>query len=222
MTMAAPGPGPGKSPRSGGAAFLVALGILLSRMIGLVRQAIFARYLGLSDAADVYTVAFRIPNFLQNLFGEGALSASFIPVYAGLLAQGRREDARKVAGAIATILGLVVALIVLAGVLATPQLMSVIAPGYSGAKRELGITLVRIFFPGAGLLVLSAWCLGVLNSHRSFLLPYAAPVMWNLAIIFALIWEGPRGGAEQIAIWAAWGSVIGSGLQLIVQLPMVR
>lgn len=222
MTASSPGPVPGKPPRSGGAAFFVALGILLSRLIGLVRQRIFARYLGLSDAADVYTVAFRIPNFLQNLFGEGALSASFIPVYAGLLAQNRREDARRVAGAVATLLGLLVSLIVLAGVLGTPQLMSLIAPGYTGAKRELGITLVRIFFPGAGLLVLSAWCLGVLNSHRSFLLPYAAPVVWNLAIIFALIWQGPRGIPSEIAIWAAWGSVIGSGLQLLVQLPMVR
>ncbi|HKV74746.1 MAG TPA: murein biosynthesis integral membrane protein MurJ [Gemmatimonadales bacterium] len=222
--MSAPDPAPpsGKPRRSGGAAFFVALGILLSRLIGLIRQRIFAKYLGLSDAADVYTVAFRIPNFLQNLFGEGALSASFIPVYAGLLAQGRRDEARRVAGAVVTILGFVVALIVLAGVLGTPQLMSVIAPGYTGAKRELGITLVRIFFPGAGLLVLSAWCLGVLNSHRSFLVPYAAPVMWNLAIIFALIWQGPNGVPEQIAIWAAWGSVIGSGLQLLVQLPLVR
>lgn len=222
MTESAPGAVPGRPPRSGGAAVFVALGILLSRLIGLIRQRIFARYLGLSDAADVYTVAFRIPNFLQNLFGEGALSASFIPVYAGLLAQNRREEARKVAGAVATLLGLLVSLIVLAGVLGTPQLMSLIAPGYSGAKRELGITLVRIFFPGAGLLVLSAWCLGVLNSHRSFLLPYAAPVVWNLAIIFALIWQGPKGIPSDIAIWAAWGSVVGSGLQLLIQLPLVR
>jgi putative peptidoglycan lipid II flippase len=222
MTESAQGAVPGRRPRPGGAAVFVALGILLSRLIGLIRQRIFARYLGLSDAADVYTVAFRIPNFLQNLFGEGALSASFIPVYAGLLAQNRREEARKVAGAVATLLGLLVSLIVLAGVLGTPQLMSLIAPGYSGAKRELGITLVRIFFPGAGLLVLSAWCLGVLNSHRSFLLPYAAPVVWNLAIIFALIWQGPKGIPSDIAIWAAWGSVVGSGLQLLIQLPMVR
>lgn len=222
MTEPAPGTGPGKRRRAGGAAFLVAVGILLSRLIGLIRQAIFSRYLGLSDAADVYTVAFRIPNFLQNLFGEGALSASFIPVYAGLLAQERRDDARRVAGAVASILGLVVALIVLAGVVFTPVLMSIIAPGYVDEKRELGILLVRIFFPGAGLLVFSAWCLGVLNSHRSFLLPYAAPVLWNAAIIFALIWEGPRGVPEQTVVYAAWGSVIGSALQVMVQLPVVR
>ena len=70
--------------------------------------------------------------------------------------------------------------------------------------------------------MLSAWCLGVLNSHRSFLLPYAAPVVWNLSIIFALIWQGPHGIPSDIAIWAAWGSVVGSGLQLLIQLPMVR
>src|SRR5205814_1455082 len=103
------------------------------------------------------------PNFLQNLFGEGALSASFIPVYAALVARGDRRDADRVAGAVATVLAIVVSVIVLIGVLATPILIALIAPGFSGAKRDLTIELVRILFPGAGLLVLSAWCLGVLN-----------------------------------------------------------
>jgi len=218
-------PDPGVSPRpgrtSGASAFLVGAGILLSRLAGLIRQRVFSHYLGISDAADAYTVAFRIPNFLQNLFGEGALSASFIPVYAGLLAQGRRDEARRVAGAVAGLLGLLVGGLVLVGVLATPLLIDLIAPGFSGAKRELSITLVRIFFPGAGLLVLSAWCLGVLNSHRSFLLPYAAPVLWNAAIIGALVWQGNRLEPGPLAIAAAWGAIVGSGLQFLIQLPAV-
>ena len=221
MTATAPGasPRPGRTP--GASAFLVGAGILLSRLAGLIRQRVFSHYLGISDAADAYTVAFRIPNFLQNLFGEGALSASFIPVYAGLLAQGRRDEARRVAGAIAGLLGLVVSGLVLVGVLATPLLIDLIAPGFSGAKRELTITMVRIFFPGAGLLVLSAWCLGVLNSHRSFLLPYAAPVLWNAAIIVALAWQGSRLEPGPLAIAAAWGAVVGSGLQFVIQLPAI-
>src|SRR5213083_3461628 len=97
-------------------AVLVAIGILCSRLTGLVRQRAFSHYFGLqSDSADAFSAAFRIPNFLQNLFGEGALSASFIPVYASLLARGEREDADRVAGAVASLLALVVAVVVLIG-----------------------------------------------------------------------------------------------------------
>ncbi len=149
---------------------MVAAGILLSRIIGLVRNRVFAHYFGTSIAADAFNAAFRIPNFLQNLFGEGVLSASLIPVYAGLRAEGRTREAAAVATAVASLLGLVVSLLVLAGVLLAPWLIDVIAPGFEGEKRELTVRLVRILFPGAGLLALSAWCLGVLNSHRRFFL----------------------------------------------------
>ena len=93
---------------------MVASGILLSRLVGLVRNRVFAHYFGTSDAADAFNAAFRIPNFLQNLFGEGVLSASFIPVYAGLRARGDEAEARRVAGAVAALLGLVTAALVLA------------------------------------------------------------------------------------------------------------
>jgi putative peptidoglycan lipid II flippase len=200
---------------------MVAAGILLSRLVGLIRNRVFAHYFGTSDAADAFNAAFRIPNFLQNLFGEGVLSASFIPVYAGLRARDETEEAGRVAGAVAALLGVATAVLVLLGVLLTPWLIAVIAPGFEGAKRELTIRLVRILFPGAGLLVLSAWCLGVLNSHRRFFLSYAAPVLWNLAIIASLIAFG-RGLAQyRLAEVAAWGSVVGSLLQLGVQLPTV-
>ena len=199
---------------------MVALGILLSRLVGLVRNRVFAHYFGTSDAADAFNAAFRIPNFLQNLFGEGVLSASFIPVYAGLRARGEHEEARRVAGAVAGLLALVTSLLVLAGVLLTPWLIAAIAPGFQGEKRELTIRLVRILFPGAGLLVLSAWCLGVLNSHQRFFLSYAAPVLWNLAIIASLLARGSL-GQFALAEVAAWGAVLGSLLQFAVQLPTV-
>ena len=113
-------------------AAMVAAGILLSRILGLVRQRALAHFLGNSSVADAFTAAFRIPNLLQNLFGEGALSASFIPVYAGLLADDDRAEADRVAGAIGALLALVVAGIVVLGVLTSPFLVTVIAPGFSG------------------------------------------------------------------------------------------
>ena len=122
---------PGEGARVGGGAFLVAAGILVSRLAGLIRQRVFAHYFGLrNDAADAFTAAFRIPNFLQNLFGEGALSASFIPVYAALVARGDRREADRVAGAVASVLTLIVSTVVLIGVLATPLLIGVVAPGF--------------------------------------------------------------------------------------------
>jgi putative peptidoglycan lipid II flippase len=201
---------------------LVALGILCSRLTGFVRQRVFAHYFGLqSDAADAFMAAFRIPNFLQNLFGEGALSASFIPVYAALVARGERDQASRVAGAVAALLALVTSLLVLLGVLATPLLVTLIAPGFRGEKRDLTIAIVRVLFPGAGLLVLSAWCLGILNSHRRFLLSYIAPVIWNVSMIVTLLWRGALTPLPQLAVYLAWGALVGSFLQMLVQLPAV-
>jgi putative peptidoglycan lipid II flippase len=208
-------------PSTGRSAFFVGSGILISRIIGLIRQRIFAHYFGTSAAGDAFSAAFRIPNFLQNIFGEGALSASFIPVYAKLLAQEDEEKASHVANAVLGLLALITSLVVLVGVLATPLLIDFIAPGFQGETRELTIHLVRILFPGAGLLVLSAWCLGVLNSHHRFFISYTAPVVWNLAIITALIAYGGKVGQFPLAAVVAWASVIGSALQFGIQLPTV-
>lgn len=202
-------------------AFLVGAGILISRIIGVLRQRIFAYYFGTSDAADVFTQAFKIPNFLQNVFGEGALSASLIPVYAKLLAQGDEKEANHVANAILTLLALLTSVLVLLGVLLTPYMIGFIAPGFEGEKREMTIRLVKILFPGAGLLVMSAWCLGILNSHRKFFLSYTAPVIWNCAIIASMLLYGSRVEQNYLAEITAWGSVIGSGLQFVIQLPTV-
>jgi len=208
-------------PSTGRSAFFVGAGILISRIVGLIRQRIFAHYFGRSGAGDAFSAAFRIPNFLQNVFGEGALSASFIPVYAKLLAQEDEKEAAKVANAVFGVLALVTSLIVLIGVFATPYFVTAIAPGFQDERRELAIRLVRIFFPGAGLLVLSAWCLGVLNSHHRFFISYTAPVAWNAAIIAALVFFGHRLDLDPLAEATAWASVIGSGLQFAVQLPTV-
>ena len=201
-------------------AFLVAAGIFLSRVAGLIRDRVFAHYFGNSAVADAFRAAFRIPNLLQNLFGEGVLSASFIPVYARLLASNEKEEARKTAGAVAALLMLSTSVLVLLGVLTAPWLIDAIAPGFQGEKRSLTVLLVRILFPGAGLLVASAWCLGVLNSHRKFFLSYTAPVLWNIAMIVGMIAFGRR-PQNSLVVSTAWASVVGSALQVAVQLPTV-
>jgi len=204
-----------------GAASLVALGILLSRITGLVRERVFAHYFGSSMAAGAFKAALRIPNALQNLFGEGVLSGSFIPVYARLLEEGDEKLADRVAGVVASFLALFVALIVVAGVALSGPIVTFLAPGFTGETRELTISIVRILFPGMGLLVLSAWCLGILNSHRRFFVSYSAPVLWSLSMIVAMVAFGRRVTAEQLGIVLAWGTVVGSGLQFGVQLPFV-
>jgi putative peptidoglycan lipid II flippase len=207
--------------RTGSAAVLVAAGILASRVIGLVRNRVLAGYLGTSIASDAFNAAIRIPNFLQNLLGEGALSASFIPVYARLVSEGDEENAGRVAGAVFALLATVTSAVVLLGVLFAPALTDLIAPGFAGEQRDLTVRLVRVMFPGVGLLVLTAWCLGVLNSHRRFFLSYAAPVVSSLAIIAALVLFGDGAALPRLAEIAVWGAFAGSALQLGLQLPFV-
>ncbi|MGC4001386.1 MAG: murein biosynthesis integral membrane protein MurJ [Anaeromyxobacter sp.] len=210
-------------PRDHGSrhAFLVAAGILLSRLLGLVRQRVFAHALGSGVVAGVFSAALRIPNLLQNMLGEGILSSSFIPVYANLLARGEEEEADRVAGAVAGLLSAVTAVLVVAGILGAPWLVDAITPGLSGQERALAVQLVRILFPSTATLVLSAWCLGVLNSHRRFFLSYAAPVVNNLAVIAVLVALGGRLEEERLGLWVAWGYVAGAVLQVGVQLPSV-
>jgi putative peptidoglycan lipid II flippase len=213
------GPGRGR----GGGALAVAAGIFLSRIAGLVRERVIAHYLGLSPAAAAFRAALRIPNLLQNLLGEGVLSASFIPVYARLLAEGKHAEARRVAHVIGTLLGLVAATLGALGVLAAGPLVDLLAPGFDPSTRALTVRLVQIMFPGTALLVMSAWCLGVLNSHRRFFLSYVSPVLWNAAIIAAAVLAGRRlaGHDDDVAIWLAWGTVAGAAAQFLVQLPAV-
>ena len=203
-------------PRRGSSA--VASGIALSRLAGLVRESLLRSVLGLGPAADAFAAALRLPNLLQNLLGEGSLSASFIPVYSRLLGEGRDDEAGRVAGAVAGLLtALAGGLVVVAIVLARP-LTVLLAPGFEGRRLDLTVDLMRITTGGLGLLVLSAWCLGVLNSHRRFFLPYVAPVLWNAAQIAVLAaaafgaWS-PR----QAAVALAWGLVAGGALQFGVQ-----
>ncbi len=204
-----------------GASSRVGLGILVSRITGLIRESVIAHFLGNSPVAGVFRAAIRIPNLLGNLFGEGVLSAAFVTVYSKLRAREENEEAEHVAAAIFGVLALLCATLVLAGVLAAPLLIDFIVPGFRGDDRTLTIHLVRILFPGAGMLVMSAWCLGILNSRRKFLLSYTAPVAMNITVIAAAVLFGRNALQRQLVIDLAWASVLGSVFQFAVQLPRV-
>ena len=237
----APTVDPAAPARAGGHAARVAAGILLSRLAGFAREAISGYFFGVSAWADVYSTAMRMPNLLQNLLGDQALSASFIPFYSKMLAEKREEDARRFAGAILGLLLMAAGALALLGVVLARPIVAVTAPGFvhDAAKVAAGtlavdryaltVQQVRVLFPMAGLLVLSAWALAVLNSHRRFFLPYVAPVVWNLSIIGTFVLVGRRlGGANlgplaksELLYAAAWGALVGGALQLAIQLPAV-
>jgi len=210
------------------AAARVAAGILVTRILGYVRERVFAYYFGNSGAADAFRAALRIPNAIRNLLGEGTLSGSFIPVYAALNEREDKGAARALAGAVLGLLLLATAALALLGIAFAPTITTVVAQGFDAPRRELTTVLVRILFPMTGLMVVSAWCLGVLNTHRRFFLPYAAPALWNVAGIVAMIAAGTWLAGRhlpltdqlyRLALALAWGTVAGSLLQIVVQLP---
>ena len=215
-----------KRPRRASGPLLVALGIGASRLAGLGRETVASRLLGNTAAGDAFAVAMRIPNMLQNLLGEGVLSASFVPVYSRLLDEadyqgGDREDPGRVAGAVAAALMAIVGLAVALIVTLSRPITFVLAPGLEGERFELAVSLVRITALGTGFAVLSAWCLGILNSHRRFFVSYAAPVLWNAVQVGALVAAWILAfDLDGVARALAWG-VAGGGLaQLLVQLPL--
>lgn len=211
-----------KSSRSSGvASSLVAAGILLSRIAGFVRERVFGHYFGTSLYADAFRAGLRMPNILQNLLGEGTLSASFIPVYSELLEEGREEEAGRVAGAIFGLLLALAGLLSLVGVFLAPAWVTVFLPGFEGERRELTIQITRIIFPMTGTLVLSAWAVGVLNSHRRFFASYVAPVLWNGAMIATMLFVGGGMTPDRLVIALAWGALAGGVLQFGFQLPWV-
>lgn len=231
------------------AAGTVAGGIFTSRIIGFVRERAVAHFFGVGAHADVFQVAFRGPNLLQNLLGEGTISAAFIPIYSRMIEEGREVDAGRFAGAIFGLLLAAAAAMSLFGFLLAEPIVAVFATGFlddasdvaAGTlainRYELSVQAVRIIFPMTGVLVLSAWCLGVLNSHRKFFLPYFAPVLWNVAIITGLIvgvyvvvdgdvdiWslEALETPARTRLLFAGFfGALVGGVLQFLVQLPLV-
>lgn len=220
-------PATSSAPRraSGRSAVLVGSGVLLSRLSGLIREVVLAFCLGVGIAADAFKAALQIPGLLQNILGEGVLSASFVPVYAEL-ADGKSEEEQRradaVAGTIASLLALLTAVIVFIGIVAARPLTRLVLPFVADEAFELTVSLVRIMWAGLGFIVLSAWCLGVLNTHRRFFLSYVAPVLWNASQVVLALVAWARGWSDaDIARAAAWGVAVGGLLQFLVQVPAV-
>jgi len=207
---------------SGRSAFIVGAGILISRIVGLLRNLLFAQYFGAGAASDAYTAAFKIPNAVRNLLGEGTLSASFVPVYSRILARGDEKTSRALAGAILGILLVAVSMLTIVGVVAAPLLTSLLASGFDDPTRELTTRLTRVLFPMTGLMVLSGWCLGIQNSHRRFFWSYASAAMWSVAQIALLLgWGKHAADMAQLSWWLAWATLVGALMQVAAQLPEV-
>ena len=229
-------PEPSRAPESSGAPrppapLLVALGILASRLAGLGRETAASRLLGNSAAADALAAAMRIPNLLQNLLGDGVISASFVPVYSLMLSRTRSpaegetgdpgSEASRTAGAVAGLLMTVTGAGVLLIITLAHPITLLLAPGLSAERFESAVSLTRITAVGAGFAVMSAWCLGVLSSHRRFFAAYAAPVLWNAAQIGALTAAWILAfDLDGTARALAWGAAVGGLAQVLFQLPL--
>ncbi|HYO47942.1 MAG TPA: murein biosynthesis integral membrane protein MurJ [Gemmatimonadota bacterium] len=202
------------------ATLVVMSGIGVSRIFGLVREQVVAFYFGRSAAYSAFIAAYKVPNLVRVLLGEGNLSASFIPVLTGKMA-GDRGEAVRLARGVRGLLLATVAVLTLAGMLAAPGLAWLVAPGFDPALRELVERLIVILFPTMAFMVVGAWCMGVLHAHGRFLWPNLAPLFWSVASAGALIAFVGRVDADPVYV-LAWGVVAGSALQLLVQLPATR
>lgn len=220
-------------------AHVVATGILLSRIAGFVRDRAVAHFLGLGPASDVFRTALRGPNVLQNLLGEGTISAAFIPTYCRFLRDKKPEQAARFAWAMFGFLLLACVGFSVLGMLFAKPIVALLAPGFladaakvaagemSVDRFKLAAQAVCFVFPMAGVLVLSAWALGILNSHRMFFIPYVAPVFWNAAIIVGLLLVGPgyllgEPSESHLVLAACVGALVGSVLQFVFQLAWVK
>lgn len=203
------------------AASTIGMGTLLSRILGFFRDMVIAHFFGAGMAADAFFVAFRIPNLWRRLVGEGSLTISFIPVYTEYLRQRSEEEIREVTHAAFTLMGLVLLLITLIGILFSPVLIQIIAPGFARIpeKFQLTITLNQIIFPYLFFMGLFALCMGILNSYRHFFAPAIAPIFLNISIILSvfLFYHSFQKPVMTLAIGVLAGGVI----QLLFQIPFL-
>lgn len=203
------------------AAGVVGLATMLSRIFGFIRDVVVARFFGAGFATDAFFVAFRIPNLLRRLFAEGSLTIAFVPIFTEYLKTKSREDAFELARVAFTLLSLILVVVSIAGVLLSPAIVTLIAPGFRAApdKYALTVLLTRIMFPYIFFLSLVALCMGILNSLRHFATPALSPVILNLCIIAAALTLRDFFAEPIVAL--AVGVMVGGLLQLAVQLPVL-
>src|SRR5579871_840438 len=204
------------------AAGVVGLAVLCSRVLGLAREQIFAALFGGGRVMDAFTIAFRIPNLLRDLFAEGALSTAFVTVFSKTAALDDEASAWRLANKIATLTAVVLSLLTVIGILSAHWLVAALAPGFDPAKAALTVTLTRVMYPFILLVSLAALVMGMLNARNVFGIPAMASSFFNLGSIVAGVligyWIDPHFGARAI-LGLAVGTLVGGALQLGVQLP---
>lgn len=198
---------------------------MVSRLLGLVREQVFAALLGDSRFADAFQIAFRIPNLLRDLFAEGALSAAFVPTYARTLVREGREPAFRLARRLATLVGVLLLGIVILGVIFAGPLVAALAPGFhlTPGKAEATVTLTRVMMPFLPLVSFAALAMGMLNAEEKFGYPAFSPAMFNVAtILWGFLLVALAVPAEQIALGWALGTLVGGAAQFLIQVPPLR
>ncbi len=193
----------------------------LSRLLGFARDVIIARVFGASLVADVFFVAFKIPNFLRRLFAEGAFSLAFVPVFSEYKTKRDHVEVKYLADGVAASLGGILLIVTIVGVIAAPLLITVFAPGFIGDedKFDLAVAMLRITFPYIFFISLTAFAAGILNTYGRFAVPAFTPVLLNVSLIFAALVLAPY--FEQPIMALAWGVFIAGAAQLLFQLPFL-
>jgi len=203
------------------AASIIGMGTLLSRILGFLRDMVIANFFGAGMAADAFFVAFRIPNLWRRLVGEGSLTISFIPVYTEYLTHRSEEESRELTHIAFTVAGIILLILTILGILFSPILIRIIAPGFFRIpeKFQLTVALNQIIFPYLFFMGLFALCMGVLNSLRHFFAPAFAPVFLNICIILSVFLFYRH--FEQPVYTLAVGVLAGGVIQLLFQIPFL-
>ena len=203
---------------------VVGTATLLSRIMGYARDMVLASFFGTGMTADAFIAAFRIPNLLRRLFGEGSLSVAFVPVFTETMLTGGRRDGLRLAVSSLKLLLICLAVVTIVGVVATPQIISLVAPGFAESADKLALTilLTRIMFPYVVLIGLVALCMGILNAMGHFAAPAIAPVLLNLAMIASVLLVSRFSSDQTVqVIGLSAGVILGGLLQLWLQIPFL-
>lgn len=192
---------------------------MISRILGFIRDMMFARIFGIDSGTDAFFVAFKIPNFLRRLFAEGAFSQAFVPVLSDYKEQGSQQALKLFIDRTAGTLALILLLVTIVGVIAAPVLITIFAPGFigEGKQYDLAVQMLHITFPYLFFISLVAFAGGILNSHGKFAVPAFTPVFLNLCMIAAAIWLSPLMVDPIVAL--AWGVFAAGIMQLLFQIP---
>lgn len=222
----APDPAAGSPVRLSGRRLLQSTSVvsgmtLISRILGLVRDIVLARYFGAGIVMDAFIVANRIPNMLRRFFAEGAFSQGFVPVMARYREQHDHDEARVLVDAVAGTLGLILLVITLIGVIAAPLLVLMVAPGFIGedGRFDLATTMLRFTFPYLFFVSLTAFAGGILNTYGKFAAPAFTPVLLNVVLIGSAVWLSPKLAEPGMAL--AYGVFVAGVVQLLFQIPFL-